>query len=202
MSMEPRKQAIIDALTKFMNQRSGIEFGNYGDVKAFRAEQRSITKDLHQARVLLDAVKWRDGITADDLIKAAQRAFGGRLTIALKDGPCACGCDMAPGPACPVVASIDYCTGQYFPTEYRRAVCAVLASALWEYTREKCMPAPVAEGRVNYDTSGKPADDVYDAYPLYPAIGKTKADVMRAGDWLRAHFRKEFGRGIASRWFS
>jgi hypothetical protein len=26
---------------------------------------------------------------------------------------------------------IDYCTGQYFPTEYRKAVCAVLASALW-----------------------------------------------------------------------
>lgn len=31
---------------------------------------------------------------------------------------------------------IDYCTGQYFPTEYRRAVCRVLASALWAHTRD------------------------------------------------------------------
>ena len=25
---------------------------------------------------------------------------------------------------------------------------------------------------------------------------------MRAGDYIRAQFRKEYGRGIASRWFS
>jgi hypothetical protein len=30
---------------------------------------------------------------------------------------------------------VDYCTGQYFPTEYRRAVCSVLSSALWDYFR-------------------------------------------------------------------
>ena len=31
---------------------------------------------------------------------------------------------------------IDYCTGQYFPTEYRKAACAVLAYSLWHYWRD------------------------------------------------------------------
>lgn len=82
--MEPRKQAIIDALRKFMNQRSGIEFGNYGDVKAFRAEQRSITRDLREARELMRAVEL-SSITADDLVRAASRAFSGRLRIVIEE---------------------------------------------------------------------------------------------------------------------
>ncbi len=36
--------------------------------------------------------------------------------------------------------SIDYCVGQYWPTEYRRAVCAVLASAIWNRLREDLPP--------------------------------------------------------------
>lgn len=33
-------------------------------------------------------------------------------------------------------AKLDYCTGQYWQTEYRRAACAVLASAIWSYWRD------------------------------------------------------------------
>lgn len=222
--MEPRKQAIIDALSAFMNQRSGIEFGNYGNVKAFRAEQRSITKDLHQARALLDAVKWRDGITADDLVKAASGAFSGRLTIRELEwkqyAPADC-----PGAPCSVDCdhrqfrgfAVDYCTGQYFPTEYRRAVCAVLASALWDYTREKAMP-PVAGYRVeSWSQPGKGrarhtvvANREAAELQLADFGGSEYGSVtevygqgrLSAGDWLRAHFRKEFGRHIAARWFS
>ena len=46
-------QGIIDALYSFATQRPGLEFGNYGDVRAYRSEMRSITKDLHDARLLL-----------------------------------------------------------------------------------------------------------------------------------------------------
>jgi hypothetical protein len=185
--MEPRKQAIIDALTRFMNQRSGLEFGNYGDVKAFRAEQRSITKDLHHARELMRAVAWRDAIDADVLIKAAASAYSGRLTIvpplqSYKRSPCS----DSSSPAW----RIEYVTGQYFPTEYRRAVCAVLASVLWYYTREKAMPKPGTRP-IGLRDAGDGAGKYWD--------GKRW---LSAGDWLRAHFRKEFGRGIASRWFS
>jgi hypothetical protein len=216
MIMEPRKQAIIDALTHFMNQRSGLEFANYGDVKAFRAEQRSITKDLHQARVLLDAVKYCDGITADNLLAASVSAYSGRLRIQLH-------WDQGINGAPDVLrkAAVSYCTGQYFPTEYRRAVCAVLASALWDYTREKAMP-PVAgyrveswsqlgAGRTRHETHATRAEseaqleelggrDYGSVCEVYPDDGPRR--YLSAGYWLRAHFRKEFGRGIASRWFS
>ena len=155
--MEQRKQAIIDALSKFMHQRSGMDPQNYGDYASYRSEQRSVTRDLHHARTLLGAVSWRDSITADDLIAASKRAYSGRLTIVEDSGR----------------VRIEYCTGQYFPTEYRRAVCAVLAAALWDYTR----------------TSAMPDDATLESIKQSP------------GTWLREHFRREFGRTISNRWF-
>ena len=111
------KSDIIDALSTFIAQRPGLDFANYGDVSAYRSELRSIVKDLHHARELLQAVAHRDSITADDIIAAAQ---GGRLTIE----PTARG------------FRIDYTTGQYFPTEYRRAVASLLSTLLWNYWRD------------------------------------------------------------------
>lgn len=114
------RQQILYALARFIRQRPGLEFGNYGDVAAYRAELRQITKDLHHARALLAAVSWRS-IDADAL-KNAFRAFSGRLSWDAER------------------AQLDYCTGQYFPTEYRKAACAVLSAALWDYWRDKCVP--------------------------------------------------------------
>jgi len=114
------KTAILETLHKFTAQRAGLEFANYGDVVAYRAEQRSITKDRHHAEALLGYIARRDSITAEDILKASEGAFSGRLSITA-DGE---------------KVRIDYCTGQYFPTEYRRAVCAVAASAIWARLRE------------------------------------------------------------------
>ena len=139
------KPAIIAMLEKFARQRPGMEPGNYGDWKSYRAELRTVTRDLAHARTLLSAVEW-SGITADDIIRAAD---GGRLGIKV-DGE---------------RVRIDYCTGQYFPTEYRKAVCRVLASALWAHIRDSM-----------------PGDEI--------------------GDRIRAHFRREFGRTIAGRYFN
>lgn len=44
--MEPRKQAICDALSRFIRQRPGLEFGNYGDVKA--VSRRAIHHEQYQ----------------------------------------------------------------------------------------------------------------------------------------------------------
>lgn len=159
------KQQIIDSLHTFINRRPGLEYGNYGDPVAYRAETRAITKDLHQARELLRYVELRDSITSADIINASKSAYSGRLTI---------GGD----------AKIDYCTGQYWPTEYRRAVCAVLASAIWAWKRDQCMPAPTLHH--NSETGET----------LHRYTG------LRAGDYLRANLKREFGRGMASRWFS
>jgi hypothetical protein len=113
------KESLLIALRAFVAQRPGLEFGNYGDVSAYRSEMRSITRDCTEARALLRYVE-RSGITAERIVAASLRAFSGRLNLA----PSGEGW------------RIDYCTGQYWPTEYRRAVCAVLASAIWYYWRD------------------------------------------------------------------
>lgn len=123
------KTLILDALRSWINQRPGLEYANYGDPSAYRSEVRSIGQDLKHARELLAAVAWRDGITDKDLIDASRRAYSGRLTIDTSKG-----------------VSIDYCTGQYWPTEYRRAAAVVLASALREYWRRSTSSA-AAEAR-------------------------------------------------------
>ena len=116
-----RREQILSALDDFIRQRPGLEAGNYGDAQSYNAEVRSIGKDRKDAFELLAAVGWRDSITADKLLEAAKSAYSGRLSISFDDqGRCV----------------LDYCTGQYFPTEYRRAVCAVLSSALWSYYRD------------------------------------------------------------------
>jgi hypothetical protein len=162
MNAQTEREQILSALAAFIKQRPGLEFGNYGDVSAYRSEMRQITKDRHQAETLLAAVSWRESIGAKQL-KEAFRAYSGRLTW---DGK-----------------KLDYCTGQYFPTEYRRAVCAVLSAALWDYYRDQCMPKP--DKREKHD---KQAPDTYKG--------------MSAGDYLRTTLRREFGRTIANRWFN
>jgi hypothetical protein len=114
------KSSILSALSAFVAQRPGLEFANYGDRSAYFAEVRSITKDLHDFRALSRAVELRGSISDADILKAAQSAFSGRLTI-IQDGD---------------TVKVDYCTGQYFPTEYRKAACSVLAATLWAFWRE------------------------------------------------------------------
>lgn len=161
---DQKKQMILAALHKFASQRSGLEFGNYGDVAAYQSEARSITKDLTEARRLLRAVELRDSITGDALEAACDNAFSGRLKLiqVTRDAQFVDSYD------------IDYTTGQYFPTEYRRAVCAVAASALWTWLRDTSMPS----------------DERLTELKQSP------------GDYLRAYFKREFGRGMASRWFN
>lgn len=109
---------ILTALSKFARQRPGLEFGNYGDVSAYRSEMRRITRQLADANTLMRAVEL-SSITPETLTEAF-RAFSGRLSMTETDKG----------------LRLDYCTGQYFPTEYRAAVCAVLAAALRDHYRE------------------------------------------------------------------
>ncbi len=120
--MDSRKENLIRTLRAFMRQRPGLEFGNYGDVSAYRSEMRSISKSLQHAELMLANIAWRDSITADSIINAAKHAFSGRLSIV----------EFADKPG---RIAIDYCPGQYGPTEYRNAVCAVLSFVLWDYWR-------------------------------------------------------------------
>ena len=116
------KNEIINALRTFAQKRPQLEYCNYGNPSSYRQESRAITKDLHHARQLLRKVEL-SSITAQDIVNASSEAFSGRLTI-------------IPANSYNDKIKVEYCTGQYFPTEYRKAVCAVLARALWNHWRE------------------------------------------------------------------
>ena len=111
---DPLKEELLTALYAWIRQRPGLEFGNYGEITAYRQEVRSITTDLHHARQLLRSVEL-SSLSGHALLNAF-RAFSGRMSW--KEG------------------QLDYCTGQYWPTEYRRVVCAIAAQALWDHYRE------------------------------------------------------------------
>ena len=154
-----KKQQIITALRAFVAQRSGMDWRDYGDAASYRAEQRAIMRDGKEARELLRAIERRDSITAEMIIEASQHAYRGRLSIV----------ERADG-----AITVDYCTGQYFPTEYRKAVCAVCSSVLWSWMRDHCMPAqddPPAAGVEHY--------------------GNGTYKGMRQGDYIREQFRRE-----------
>jgi hypothetical protein len=122
------KAALIETLHDWINQRPGLEPANYisgwddtDGRRAYRSESRSITKDLHDARYLLDYIAIRDSITAEQILNAAKHNFSGRLSITPKgDG-----------------FEIDYCIGQYWSMEYRKATAAVLRGAIWDWLSEE-----------------------------------------------------------------
>lgn len=102
-------------LDKFISQRSGIDWRDYGgDRDAFMGDYRPMLQAGKDARILLRWVE-NSSMTVDDMLPGF-RAFSGRLSLT-ENG-------------------LEYCTGQYFPTEYRHAVCAVLSTMLWDYYRE------------------------------------------------------------------
>lgn len=103
----------VQLLSKFAHQRPGLDFHNYGDVRAYRQESREITKDLHDFSEVLSLCRWYVP-DLDIKIESHLRNSSGRLTMK-EDG------------------KLEYITGQYFPTEYRPAATSVLTRILWNH---------------------------------------------------------------------
>lgn len=113
------RSQLIQALHAFIESRPGFDPANYaGAPEAYRADARRALRHLHDARAMLKAIHWRDGIDADDILRASHHRI-----------------DFVPAGN---VVRVDYTTGQYYPIEYRAAACATLAATLWDYFREKC----------------------------------------------------------------
>ncbi len=108
----------IELLTKFVNQRPGLDYANYGEIKSYRSEMREITNDRSDYYELLSLAASR----IENLNKKLSHYLSktsGRLSLNDK-------------------GELYYCTGQYFPVEYRPAACRVLVDLIWvDYRGEK-----------------------------------------------------------------
>ena len=111
------RQELIDAMDRFIRQRSGLDPRNYGDRESLLSDYRPILRDGKTARKLLAYVSRRESITPEMILEATR---GNRLQFT-RDRKGAC--------------VVDYCTGQYFATEYRAAACRVLAYTIAEWLR-------------------------------------------------------------------
>ncbi len=105
-------QTTIEKLMKFVNQRPGLDFANYGDVALYRAESREITADRNDFYQLLSFAHVIVPELENRLTERLKNDTG-RLTINDK-------------------GDLQYCTGQYFPTEYRPAANRLLSNLIWQ----------------------------------------------------------------------
>ena len=107
-------QTCLRNLLVFAAQNPGFEWGNYwsGDrarsLAAYNGDARPVTRQLREIK----AMRWQfAGLTDEMMRQAASLAYSGRLSFR-DDG------------------AVEYCTGQYWPTEYRKASLAVLKRAV------------------------------------------------------------------------
>ncbi len=121
--MDSERDNILALISAHIESRGGMTINDYvSDWRdtigraAYNQDRREVLRQLHDARTMLAAIRWRS-IDADALKYAFRHAFSGRLSY--ENG------------------RLEYCTGQYYPTEYRAAACAVLAMALRRYWREQ-----------------------------------------------------------------
>ena len=112
----------IEMLCKFVAQRPGLEFANYGSMKYYRQDYNEILKDRNSFYELLNLARSRyDGKLNEVLLNYLQQSNDRLTLIECKEG-----------------YRLQYITGQYFPTEYRNAACRVLVSIIWnDYRDEK-----------------------------------------------------------------
>jgi hypothetical protein len=100
----------LKMLAAYAAKNPGLDFRDYGDVTAYRGDSRMITDQLAAVRLALRFACACD-VQDEHLISVSR---GERLTIErTSEGG----------------LSLDYTTGQYWPTEYRGAVARLLESA-------------------------------------------------------------------------
>ena len=129
---------VLNALEIWINRRPGLDFRDYGQMAPYRAELRSIAKDKRRALAALAQVRRSTNHDAA-LLADSFRAFSGRLEWI-----------PASTPACngePQRAHLEYTTGQYWPTEYRKAAAAVLETYDAAMSRLTVALTPLAVSR-------------------------------------------------------
>jgi hypothetical protein len=159
MKQNQATQTTIDKLVKFVNQRPGLDFSNYGDHKIYNSESREITKDRQDFFELFALASRRVDNLNEQLTKYLTETSD-RLRINEK-------------------GQIEYCTGQYFPTEYRPAANRVLRSIIWDSYRD--------------ETIYIPEDD---------KIGYVGTPVYKDGHEIRKAIRRNLSRRVGKLYFN
>jgi hypothetical protein len=125
----PAENPAIIALTAFAAQNSGLNWRNYYSTwadtngrRAYASDARQISKAWRAFKAALVIARC-EGVVDADVINEAPRAFSGRLQW--ENG------------------HWDYCTGQYFNTEYRTAARVLLEQAIRAVRRRR--PPQTAE---------------------------------------------------------
>lgn len=112
--MTPTREHLLTAMRAVIESRPGFEWQNYaGAPQAYREDYSVAHRHLRDGRELLRAVE-HSGMPAEILLDNLRH----RLTWNAERG------------------GLEYCTGQYYPTEYRGAACRALADSLWDYYRD------------------------------------------------------------------
>ncbi len=124
MALSHKHTEVIETLRGWVAQRPGLAFCYYGCESSYRQESRRITKQRDVALELLQHCEAHpDSIDhiENELVNGTDRLKGYWSTD--KNG-----IDRL---------SLDYCTGQYWPTEYRAAAARVAARGLWYFLRDQ-----------------------------------------------------------------
>jgi hypothetical protein len=130
------EDSAIAQLAAFAAQNSGIDPRNYYDpadrlagrrqvwldgCAAYRAEARSISEDWRRFKSAL-VMAAAEGVTDSEVIAAAPGAFSGRLSWGPKQHHNTKNGEYS--------GEWSYCSGQYWPTEYRKASASVMEAAI------------------------------------------------------------------------
>jgi hypothetical protein len=117
---------IFNVFQRWIDQRPGLDPANY-DRSGYRSDSRKIQQDGTRARAAL-RLATAYPFSAAALLDSCRSDFSGRLSLVFESGK---------------GASINYCTGQYWPTEYRIAAAVVL-----ERYAEEVRPKQTPGGRI------------------------------------------------------
>lgn len=123
LSRTNSKSIALRALILFAAQNPGFEWANYAtgnwaeSARAYRGDARPVSRQWQKILALLWAT---DAVTDEDMVAASERAYSGRLSFESRK---LVGSQT-------IYWAVNYCTGQYRPTEYRAASVAVLETAI------------------------------------------------------------------------
>lgn len=210
------KTQLLAALQDFIRKRPRLDPGAYrGAGDAYRRDSRRIGRDLRDAETLLCRVELSPIITGRDMVEASR---GRRLE--LNTGPEGVRVDYTPGQSFSNeyrAAVADFAATLLRDFIREHVMPPPVYGVEWKNERGEWVDAGksfdnsimaemyATEVRETRQRESRAFETVPHGYgdtlivEKYRAAGLSRA--VSGGEWLARHFRREYGRGMSSRWF-